>query len=415
MSGACDEAIARAWRADHEARILEGLCAFGGRLAGTPEEERARAWLADYVKRESGLAMEAVPFEFQGWRGEGASIVAGGVEVPAGLLVGTPGTQDGGVTAPVLDAGRGTPDDFDLLGDRVRGAIVLVRHEYMFTRTTVHRRVKYAEAIRRGAVGFVIGAHIPGIAMIGGAVSGAEEEVIPGLAVGYEGAARLAATAACGGNVTLVADAERGGMTRAHNLVLDLPGQGDRLVALTAHIDGHLPAVSALDNASGVAAAVAAALALAPQAGRMSAGVRLCIFTAEEWALTGSRVYLDEMAPAERADLSCNVNLDSVAGAPDLTALTSGFETFGASLNAALEGTGLSLGEYPRLMANSDHANFAAHGIPAARIVAGFDRPESNLKYVLTSADTPDKVAPAELKTATLMAVQLVAALAADA
>ena len=60
-------------------------------------------------------------------------------------------------------------------------------------------------------------------------------------------------------------------------------------------------------------------------------------------------------------------------------------------------------------MANSDHYNFARHGIPALRLVAGFDEPESNLRYVLTPADTIDKVAPAELKAAALVAAVLLA------
>jgi aminopeptidase YwaD len=52
------------------------------------------------------------------------------------------------------------------------------------------------------------------------------------------------------------------------------------------------------------------------------------------------------------------------------------------------------------LMANSDHANFAAHGIPAVRLIAGFDAPDSNLRLVLTAADTRDKVHPDELDQA---------------
>ena len=44
-------------------------------------------------------------------------------------------------------------------------------------------------------------------------------------------------------------------------------------------------------------------------------------------------------------------------------------------------------------MQNSDHANFALAGIPAMRLVAGFDDPGANLRYVLTPADTRDKVA----------------------
>ena len=49
-------------------------------------------------------------------------------------------------------------------------------------------------------------------------------------------------------------------------------------------------------------------------------------------------------------------------------------------------------------MINSDHANFARVGIPAIRLVAGFRKQTgSNLRHVLTQADTRDKVSAVEL------------------
>ena len=56
------------------------------------------------------------------------------------------------------------------------------------------------------------------------------------------------------------------------------------------------------------------------------------------------------------------------------------------------EETGIALRTVRPLMQNSDHANFALAGIPALRLVAGFDDPGANLRYVLTPADTRDKV-----------------------
>ncbi|MGU3538977.1 hypothetical protein [Methylobacterium sp. A54F] len=55
-------------------------------------------------------------------------------------------------------------------------------------------------------------------------------------------------------------------------------------------------------------------------------------------------------------------------------------------------------------MANSDHANFTAYGIPALRLVAGFDAMDSNLRHVLTAADTRDKVTVGELRHAAFVA-----------
>jgi aminopeptidase YwaD len=61
---------------------------------------------------------------------------------------------------------------------------------------------------------------------------------------------------------------------------------------------------------------------------------------------------------------------------------------------------GLPIATHLPLMANSDHANFAAHGIPAVRLIAGFNTPDSNLCFLLTAADTRDKVHPDELDQA---------------
>jgi Zn-dependent M28 family amino/carboxypeptidase len=60
------------------------------------------------------------------------------------------------------------------------------------------------------------------------------------------------------------------------------------------------------------------------------------------------------------------------------------------------------------MMANSDHYSFARRGIPALRLVAGFGRPESNVRHILTRGDTRDKVAPAELENAVCVATALV-------
>ncbi len=78
---------------------------------------------------------------------------------------------------------------------------------------------------------------------------------------------------------------------------------------------------------------------------------------------------------------------------------------------------GYSRGQWPQpmrtvrpLMTNSDHANFAQGGIPALRLVAGFDYPAANLRVVPNPADTRDKVGQGELRAATLFTAALVAA-----
>jgi Zn-dependent M28 family amino/carboxypeptidase len=113
------------------------------------------------------------------------------------------------------------------------------------------------------------------------------------------------------------------------------------------------------------------------------------------------------MDASARSAMVLNINLDSVAGASGLTALTSGFEALDAWVTRIMGRAGLPIATHLPLMPNSDHANFAAHRIPALRLIAGFDQPQSNLRFLLTAADTRDKVRPDELDAALQLAMTL--------
>ncbi len=195
---------------------------------------------------------------------------------------------------------------------------------------------------------------------------------------------------------------------RAANLIAELPGRSDEWVVLSAHYDGHDLAQSAIDNASGVVVALTVAQAVAARSGDLHRGLRLCLFSAEEWGLIGSQLYVEDLSAAERAAITLNVNLDSVAGAPGLTALTSGFPRLEPWLARLADRMGEELALHPPLLRNLDHYNFAQAGIPALRLVAGFDDPGSNLRHILSPGDTVDKVTPQELRRAADLVAEIV-------
>jgi aminopeptidase YwaD len=111
----------------------------------------------------------------------------------------------------------------------------------------------------------------------------------------------------------------------------------------------------------------------------MRRGLRLAFFSVEEWALTGSAQYVEAMDEATRRSIAIVINPDSVGGSPRLTALTSGFAGLEPFLLKTAEVHGHSLRCVRPLMVNSDHANFALAGIPAFRLVAGYDVPVAGL------------------------------------
>jgi hypothetical protein len=391
-------------------RDFNDICDCGGRLAGTDSEKRAFALLRERVRAASPANVgRSVPVPYGGWRARRASLrLADGTEAACHPLVRTIATPPGGLLAEVIDLGRGTPEEFEAHAGDIAGRIVLVRHELMFAAGTIHRRRKYDMARTAGAVGFLIAGPLAGY-LVAGSSGRQGGEGIPALGIAPETAARLARTASGFVLATMIIETEEG-PAETETLLYDYPGQTDEWVVLSAHVDGHDLAESAMDNGTGLAAVLAVTRALAPLAASFRRGLRTMFFSVEEWALTGSAQYVEQLSPAERAKIALNVNLDSVAGSPNLAALTSGYSGIEPFVLAVAEANGLGVRTVRPLMTNSDHANFAQAGIPALRLVAGFDDPAAHLRFVLTPADTRDKVGQGELRTASLFTAALVAA-----
>ena len=386
---------------------FEALCDLGGRVAGSASEAAALAFARQRLAAVPGAKVRDDPVDYLGWRCRTAQLVSAttGVSFPCTPLLGT--ASAAGVVAEVLDLGLGRRDDFERHTDRVRGRIVMVRHEYPFAAGHVHRRVKLALAQQMGAVGFLIAHPERGVGAVSGSSGRNGGAGIPALGIGVEAAEAFRrspdgtlATA----RIVIDGDDYPG---RTHMLIADLPGRGPDWVVVSAHIDGHPHGESAMDNATGVAVALGLARLLAPHVCECPRGLRICLFSAEEWGLIGSRLWLERMDEAARRSMVINVNLDSVGGAFGLTALTSGFERLDAWVKDTAARARLPIATHLPLMANSDHANFAAHGIPAVRLLAGFNAPDSNLRLLLTAADTRDKVHPHELDQALRLASTL--------
>ncbi len=391
--------ILRALEAD--AGLLQdfnALCDFGGRRAGTDSERRALAWLRGKLASMGGT-FRSEPVTYAGWTPGPCSLtLADGTPLVVNPLLGAQSTPPEGLVAEVVDLGRGTEEDVARLADKLPGRIALVRHEYMFSSQTIHRRKKLGWATERGAAGFLIANPEPGAGPVCGSSGRAGGPGIPAAATDFDSSLRLKNQ-----KVRLILDGTDHEST-TEILVLDLPGrtgnETEQWVVLSAHVDGHDLAESALDNATGVAVALAVTRALAPHLKDCERGLRLCIFSAEEWALAGSKQYLDRMSQAERDRMEMNINLDTVAGDDHLTALTSDFPALDAWVKKVAKENGLELGTYLPLMQSSDHFHFARHGIPAMRLVAGFDRRESDVRYVLTPEDRRNRAKAEQLARA---------------
>jgi aminopeptidase YwaD len=385
------------------------LCDFGGRLAGTESERLAMDYVAQRGSLASGVPCASVPVSYGGWRAIKAELrLSDGTLAGCHPLVRSTPTAAGGLSAEVIDLGRGTPEEFEAHREEIAGRIVLVRHELMFVAGTIHRRRKYNMALETGAAGFLIAGPLAGALVTGSSGRNEGDAGIPAMGIAPETAARLARTAAGWAQATMVIETEEY-EARTSTLLFEMRGETDEVVILSAHVDGHDINESAMDNASGVATALAVIRTIAPLVQGWRRGVRLAFFSAEEWALTGSARYVASLSDVEKRRIALNINLDTVAGGERLTALTSGYGELEPFLLETAEANGHALRCVRPLQMNSDHANFALAGIPAFRLVAGYDNPSANVRFVLTPGDLRDKVTGAEL----IKAAQLTAAVLA--
>ena len=386
---------------------FQALCDLGGRVAGSASEAAALAFARERLAAVPGAKVRDDPVDYPGWRCRMAQLTSAttGSAFQCTPLLGT--ASAAGVVAEVLDLGLGRHEDFERHANRIRGRIVMVRHEYPFASGHVHRRLKLSLAQQMGAVGFLVAHPEGGVGAVSGSSGRNGGAGIPALGIGVEAAEAFRGLP--DGTLPaarMVIDGDDH-PARTRILLADLPGRGPNWVVVSAHIDGHPHGESAMDNATGVAVALGLARLLAPHVSECPRGLRICLFSAEEWGLIGSRIWLEQMDEAARRSMVINLNLDAVGGAYALTALTSGFERLDAWVKATAARADLPIASHLPLMANSDHANFAAHGIPAVRLIAGFDAPDSNLRLVLTAADTRDKVHPDELDQALRIASTL--------
>lgn len=383
--------------------IFDALTATGGRLVGSRSEAEACALLRDQMRRVYRARHDEHVFEYSAWESSECSLqIVGGPALRCHPLIWS--AQADGLEAEIVDLGRGTEGDFREAGSRLAGRIALVEHEYPFSSQTIHRRLKYGWSLQHGAAGFVIANNLPGNCLVTGSCGQDSEVNIPGLGVSLETGELLRARR---GTRARIRHSSARRAQAGRNLIAEVPGTGPEWVVICAHYDGHDLAQSALDNATGVAAAIAVLEAFSDFVPVLPRGLRLILFTAEESGLLGSQRYVESLSEPERRSIALVMNLDTLTGSPHMACLTSGFEALEAFVRESAEEIGLGIPCIPPLLRNSDHFNFARHGIPAMRLVAGFDHPEAGARFLLTEADTRDKVSAAELKLGTLIAGHL--------
>lgn len=389
-------------------RDLSVLCSMGGRrVGGAGARQAEKHILAELEKLPGTVARQPIAAtEHVPTAADAALLHASDpVAFRCAGLPGAPGTDDP-LEAVLLDLGRGVEADFTAAREQVAGRAVLVDHEYPFSSGHVHRRKKYAWANDLGAAAFIIANNTPGAGLVTGGVGRAKGE-IPAVGIGFESARTLRRAAATDSTrIRLRVASELQHLTSC-NIIYEQPGEVDEWVVICAHYDGHDLAESALDNASGTVAALQLARVFARQETGIRCGVRFVFFSLEEWGLQGSRYYFERLTEAERSRIRFVINLDVVSGDSRMCALTGGDRGVEELLQVANRHVEPVVEPVRPLLANSDHHVFQEHRRPAIRLVRGYERPQSEVRFILTEQDRKQRVDLQEIAETCVIAAVL--------
>ncbi len=400
--------VRRHLEASPVAKDLAALTATGGRLIGSDSEAAARLWIDGRLRRVPASHVTTFSFPYTAWHSTRASLElldgATARSIRCHPLYWAGETPTSGTVGPVVDIGRGTQEEFRRRAESIRGAIVIVRHEYPFARQAIHRRIKYNRSRELGAAGFLIANNNPGDLLVTGSCGQDSADNIPAAGISRETVVMLAGLA----NAKLrLRVAIRRQPSTGINFIAEIPGQTSEWVVVCAHYDGHNLAQSALDNGTGVVAALAVFESIGPVVPMLRRGLRLILFTAEESGLLGSKHYVQSLSQTARDQVAVVINLDTLAGSRQFACLTSEYDELARLAGEAGERVGTTFQCHRPLLRNSDHFNFAQAGIPALRLVAGFDDPSAGARLILTEADRANAVSLAELEKGVIAASSL--------
>ena len=276
----------------------------GGRPTGSPANQRAVEWALDRF-RAAGVEARREPFQMPGlWLERSASATVRGTGVSfaprVAALPFSTGTPAGGVTAPLVDAGRGGEADFQALGARAKGAFVLIETEELadldglFREYTESGKIE-SRAIAAGAAGVVYMSSRPANLLARHNASRGLKNVHPMLMMERDAAARALRLLRAGAalSLTAVLDLQRGPAYESFNVIGEIRGSSrpEEIVVIGAHLDSWDLGTGALDNGANVSMVIDIARQIRRLGLRPARTIRFALWNGEEQNLTGSYGY----------------------------------------------------------------------------------------------------------------------------
>ncbi len=360
------------------ARDLQDLTdRIGGRPTGSPANLRAVEWALERF-RSAGVDARREAFQMPGlWlersaaatvRGDGVTFAPRVAALPFSVA-----TPRAGLTAPLVDGGRGGEADLEALGARAKGAFVLIETDELRDLGGLFREYTEAgkietRAITAGAAGVVYMSSRPGNGLARHNASRGLRNRHPMLMMERDGAARTLRLLRAGTplSITVSLDLRTGPAYESHNVIGEIKGSSrpDEVVVVGAHLDSWDLGTGALDNGANVAMLIDLARQIRRLDLRPARTIRFALWNGEEQNLNGSYGYtLAHAAEMDRHVMASSYDIG--------TGRITGFFTGGrAELVPIVERSLLpvqALGPYTQVnvpIVGTDNYDFMMQGVP---------------------------------------------------
>jgi carboxypeptidase Q len=400
-----------------EKNLKELTTGIGGRIPGSPANEKAVAWAVNAFRAEGVTDVHTETFTVPvGWS-EGATSAK--VIAPEKFLLklvstgwSPPISPAAGIDAKLVDVGAGDDAGFAHAGSAANGSIVFVHqnqmasvddlvNEYARSPGIIDRAVKaHAAAIFWMSVqpGTVLYRHA---STPGGGVL----DKIPQAIVARDDAEKLAQLLAVGQPVQMHFEMPNHitGPIQVKNVVAEIKGwdKPQEFVILGAHLDSWELGQGALDNGCDDAMVIDAARVIHASGSLPRRSIRFVLFNAEEEAMVGSHAYVVQHQ-AELDKAASVIIFDSGAGAVSGYSVAGRKELIPAAREALEPVKPLGVTEFTSDAAiETDNFDFILEGVPTLLPNQDF---ANYLPNYHASTDTFDKVNLANLKKQTAIA-----------
>jgi hypothetical protein len=314
----------------------------GGRATGSEANLQSVEWALAKFK-EAGVEAHKEGFMIPAlWLEKSASARISGTVSFSSRVACMPfstGTPAGGITAPLVDGGFGTEEDFLRLGEMARGALVLIETHELVDLAGLFKEYTDATLIEQrafaaNAVGVVYtGSRSRNVLYRHNASLGPKNKH-PMLVMERDAAMRCLRLLRAGKSLTMTAmiDVASGPAYESYNVVGEIKGtmKPEEFVVIGAHLDSWELGQGALDNGCNVALVIDLARQIKRLGLKPLRTIRFALFNGEEQGMNGSRGYCKTHADElDRTVMASSYDIGSgriigffTGGRPELVAAT---------------------------------------------------------------------------------------------